>query len=68
MDKYLDSVGGFLGSAAQATKTFQDAFADQRSKVNEAAKAETSFTPGKIALIIGGVVAAAVVLKLAFKR
>lgn len=68
MNEYLDSIGGFLGSAAQATKTFKDAFAEQRSEVADRARAETTFTPGKIALIIGGVVAAAVVLKLAFKR
>ena len=68
MDDYLDSIGGFLGSAAQATKTFQDAFADQRSQVADKAKAETTFTPGKIGMIIGGVVLAAVALRFAFKR
>lgn len=68
MNEYLDSIGGFLGSAAQATKTFNDAFADKRSEVAAAAKAETTFTPGKIGLIIGGVVLAAVALRFAFKR
>lgn len=68
MNEYLDSFGGFLESAGNATNAFKDAFDRDRDKIKADVKSEGMFTPQKIALIIGGVVVAAIALKFAFGR
>ena len=67
---FSEQAGGFLDSAANAIGAFQSAFERQSIQGADRVAARNAGTMNwkVIALAIGGVLAAAVVLRFAFKR
>lgn len=65
MEDFLGSAGGFIESLGSA---YKDAFGEHEGKDKKSAKAELAWNPKMIALILGGVLAAVIVLKLVLSR
>ena len=68
MDFSLDSLGGFAKDVASATSTVKNAFKDDEPDDRKTAKALGAMNWQTIGLALGGVLAVALILKIAFRR
>jgi hypothetical protein len=68
MDFSLESLGGFAKDVASATATAKNAFKEDEPADRKEAKAKGMMNWQTIGLALGGVLAVALILKIAFRK
>ncbi len=65
---FANELGSAAGSVGGAVRAYRDVFDGKEGKDVRDAKAESAWSPKTLAMILGGVLAVAIVLRLAFRR